>query len=370
MIFTVDRTELTNALTLASKVAASRTPQHAIQGVRIEILEGKIVLQATDLDLSVTAVIHPSFVDGEEDFIVIPDRILQSLREVNDKEVTFSSSVSDLILECSAGRFKFRRMGAEDFPQLPKFDLEKAQSIKAGLLNPLFDRTSFCAGREKGRYAINGVYATSSEGLLTMVATDGKRLSLCSSEIEGLGDFTDVIFPVALIDLVHREISRLKPEEEIFFSTDSSQAFFKFGDLTLSGRLVEGEYPNYSVVIPKQLDKVATIDREEFLRICRISSIFTDPLKPIVVFNFSPASLSLESSLQEQGESRIGLDIQYDGENVMMGLNPVYLIDYLKILTVEEIKFHFTSGQRAVLIDHEGDEFKGKYVLMPMRIRD
>ncbi len=370
MKITVSREELTGALALVSRVAVSRSPQAILQGVKFSAGPAGLELRATDLDIGITYVHSPSHCEGSEEFVLLPERLSSALREIGDSDVTLYTDASDLVLQHGDGMFKFRRMDADDFPNLPAFPEAGTHRFKAAPLAQMLSRTVFCSGREKGRYAINGVYITIGDGLFEMAATDGKRLSACSLNLEGAKDIQGLVLPVKLAEILNKEISGLAPDAPVDMFTDGRQVSFKFADVVLSGRLVEGEYPAYRSVIPKNNDKIAVVDRDEFTRICRASMIFTDIANKAVGFTFDTDSLTVHSRLQELGEAKLKIAVRYTGDPVTLGFNPQYLMDYLKAVQPGDINFQFTSGTRAALLTQDEDPYGFQHVLMPVTLRD
>ncbi|GAB4151638.1 MAG: DNA polymerase III subunit beta [Planctomycetota bacterium] len=368
MMISVHRESLLSALGLVSKVAVPRSPQPVLQGVKFVVTEDRVTLMSTDLEIAVQVSVNLSTIDGSEEFIVFPDKFSAALREIPDEQIKLFTDAADLVLKYSSGTFRFRRMGAEDFPKLPEFPAEGSHLFKAKVLADMLGRTVFCAGREKGRYAINGVYAVLNDGLLEMAATDGKRLAACSINLEGAKDLPGIIIPVKLAEILHKELNALEPDADVSFYTDTRQASFKFANTILSGRLVEGEYPAYKSVIPKTNDKISVIDREALLQACKTTLIFTDVTTKTVAFNFEPDSLTLVAYLPEIGETKRTVEVKYAGEPCTMGFNPQYLVDYLKVIESESVNFQFSSANRAVLITEDEDVYGMHYVLMPMQL--
>ncbi|MDZ7814808.1 MAG: DNA polymerase III subunit beta [Planctomycetota bacterium] len=370
MKFEVNREELNGVLGLVSKIAAVRSPQPSIQGVKFAVSGDRMVAMATDLYLSIRVHLDLEMCSGEEEFLLLPERLSQVLREVDDEKVTFVTDEVNVMLECKTGTFRFRRLGTEDFPEFPAFKDGSDVKLKTGPFTDLLDRTVYCAGRDKGRYAINGVYVKAEDGKAELVATDGRRLAVCNSTFEGIPEVSGIILPLKLVQVLHTELHKMDRDSDLEFNTDGSRVVFRFGDVHLSGSLVEGEYPRYNAVIPKALDKNAKVDREECIRICRIASIFTDTTKRSSRFTFSSGKLEISSELQEQGESNLEMEIEYDGEKTRLGFNPVYVIEYLKSVDAEKVNIAFSSSERAVLITHDDDEYNYRFALMPMKVND
>ncbi|MFA4986889.1 MAG: DNA polymerase III subunit beta [Candidatus Brocadiia bacterium] len=366
MKFTVKREDFLSVCTLVFKAASAKSPSPALQGIKFSFKDGQMELQATDLDIAIRAKFTPSEVDGAEDFVLVPDIFLGVLREVKSKEVTFACEGPDLVLEASSGVYKFRRIGVEDFPELPSFPETGARPLAAGPLRSVFDRTVFCAAREKGRYAINGLFVSFAKESAEFAATDGRRLAVCTLKTKDTGATPlDAILPTRLVSIVEGEAARLSPDVEILFHSDGRSASFKVGDYCISGRLVEGEYPKYKNVIPANLDKMATIKRSDFVDMIKIAVLFVDNPTRGVATTFNAGRLNLLATHSERGESNQSMDIEFGGEQTVLGFNPVFIQEYLKVVTAEKIVFKFTSNTRAAMLEIADDPFEYKYVVMP-----
>ena len=368
MKFTVPKDEFTAVLQTVSKVTATRSPTPVLEGVKITVRADGITMEATDLDMGIRAELKPTAVEGEGEFVVMPARLLQLMNELEDEEITLSTDEANLVLQSKGGLFKFRRLGTEDFPQFPPVGGERVE-VEAGPLKEMVDRIAFCAAKEKGRYALNGVYLAFEEGALEMVATDGRRLGLCRYAREGIPAVKGgMILPVRLVELLRKELARMEADRPAALSFFEGRALFEVDGATIFGRLVMGEYPNYRAVLPTNLDKRAVFAHADFLRAARIAAIFTDPMKKAVVFTFSPGKVTMATTLPEQGESRIEIPAEYEGPETALGFNPAYLLDYLRVVGAEKIEMRFLDERVAAEFRTEDDPFGYRYVLMPMKV--
>ena len=371
MKFSVNREEFIDVLSLVARVVSPRSPQIVLQGVKFSVGENGIELQATDLELAVRAKLFPISCEGAQEFVIMPNKFLPVLREISDKEISLEAEDADLVLKCGEGEFRFRRLGAEDFPVIHAFPEDGFIRMAAKPLCGMFEKLTFCAGKEKGRYAINGVYLNCRDGSMDIVATDGRRLGICTHKSEDYShDIPGIILLTRLIELLDLEMKKLPEDGAVLFHTDERHASFKVGDIMFTGRLIEGEYPMYMGVIPTNLDKSAVVGYADFVHAIKIAAIFTDELNRVISIKMTGNSMSIASRLQEQGQTSLAIPVEYEGDEILMGFIPTYIQEYLKVIDVPEVHFKFTSSKRAVLFENPDDDYSYRYVLMPVEIKD
>ena len=291
--------------------------------------------------------------------------ILRSLPA--DQTVTLSSAQNKLTLQGGKSRFTLQTLPAEDFPLVNEaVDFGAVFSVPQKMLRQLIDQVHFAMAVHDIRYYLNGILFIAEGQTLTLVATDGHRLALAQATLENaLPTKQEVILPRKTV----LELQRLLKDEdtpiEMKFATN--QAKFAFSGLEFVTKLVEGKFPDYNRVIPKNHKNAIVMGRAPLLASLQRAAILTSEKFKGVRLNFEPGLLSIASSNAEQEEAKEEIEIDYQGDAIDIGFNVTYLIDALANASVEMIRLELQDGNASALITAP-DQPGFKYVVMPMRI--
>lgn len=377
-----DRAVLLDAINLATGVVASRTPKPQLTCVKLIATndgDSMLTLGATDAEISLRLTTANVQVD-EPGEALIPAEKLRQIIAAEDREQTLTLITKDDELEIRGKDAKFKVYGypAGDFPKLPtEADAtgKNAFEIPANELASLIARTSFATARENSRYAINGVLLKCDGKIIQMVATDGRRLAIAktgagggASGVEAIG-----IIPTKALNLVGKLATN--PGESVRVAVTDNQAIFVFGDgaggssAVLSTTLVEGAFPPYEDVVPKDQDKKATFDRETLASGVRRAALLTNEESRGVRLAFTSGKggqLCLTSRAPEMGEAEVKVDMEsYEGESMEVGFNPVFIIDALKVIEDSKVVFELKAGNKPGVM-RSGQDFL--YVVMPVSL--
>jgi len=377
-----DRAVLLDAINLTAGVVASRTPKPQLTCVKLIATndgDSMLTLGATDAEIAIRLTTANVQVD-EPGEALIPAEKLRQIIAAEDREQTLTLITKDDELEIRGKDAKFKIFGypAGDFPKLPtpKDTAGKnAFEIPATDLGTLIARTSFATARENSRYAINGVLLKCDGKTIQMVATDGRRLAIAktsagsgASGVEAIG-----IIPTKALNLVGK--LSVSPDENVRVAVTDNQAIFAFGDeasgssAVLSTALVEGAFPPYEDVVPKDQDKKATFDRETLASGVRRAALLTNEESRGVRLAFSTdekGKLCLTSRAPEMGEAEVKVEMEsYDGEPMEVGFNPVFITDALKVIEDSQVVFELKAGNKPGVL-RSGQDFL--YVVMPVSL--
>lgn len=404
-----DRGALLDAVNLVASVAPARTPTPALSCIKITAKKGpgggEVILAATDSESSLS--ISVTHVDVQQPgMAAIPADKLRAIVSAEDGEPTLTIETEGDLVHIKGQNAHFRVFGfpAADFPPLPDIQQtlsgEAGQAPKtvftqpAGVLLELVNRTAFATARETSRYAINGVLLKREGKKLEMVATDGRRLALSRAQVTGVGggkdkDNVTCIIPTKALGTLQK-LARDGDETVRVVITDS-RIFFSFesggvGDdppkkgkggaepvinprAVLSSTLVEGTFPPYEDVIPKEQDKRITAGRDELGSAVRKASVLTNEESRGVrmTFTSSDKRLKLSSRAPEMGESEINVDLSsYEGDDIEISFNPTFITDVLKVVNEEEVIIELKAGNKPGLIRSSTNDFL--YVVMPVNL--
>ncbi|NYT83768.1 DNA polymerase III subunit beta [Alcaligenaceae bacterium] len=331
--------------------------------------EGKsVAFIATDLEVQITT--HADFGMGDENesTTVAARKLLDILRALPDTgDVRLSQASGKLTVQSGKSRFALQTLAAGEFPTLAqpeKWDVSFSLPQKA--LKHLFNMVHFAMAQQDIRYYLNGLLFVFEPGFVRVVATDGHRLAHSGTAVEGIETKHDVIVPRKTV----LEMQRLLSETDDPVSVDvaTGQIRFRFGDVELVSKLVEGKFPDFTRVIPNNYTRHFTVNREVLQgSLQRAAILTTDKLKGVRL-QLSDNQLRISSSNAEQEEAQEELDIDYAHEPLDVGFNVSYLLDVLANVKTETIRWSVQPDVNASALITSPDDDQFKYVVMPMRI--
>jgi len=290
--------------------------------------------------------------------------ILRSLPD--DQVVTLSSAQNKLTLQAGKSRFTLQTLPAEDFPLVNEAaDYGPAFTVPQQTLKHLINQVHFAMAVHDIRYYLNGILFVAEGKTLTLVATDGHRLGLAQAQLQSDMPKQEVILPRKTV----LELQRLLRDEDtpIELRFAGNQAKFAFSGMEFVTKLVEGKFPDYNRVIPKNHKNAIVLGRAPLLASLQRAAIMTSEKFKGVRVNVEPGNLRIASSNAEQEEAKEELEIDYNGDAIEIGFNVTYLIDALANLTQEMVKLELQDSNSSALITVP-EQAGFKYVVMPMRI--
>ena len=364
MEFRVNRDQFLGAMALTSGVAAQRPNTLPILGnVLLELVGGELLLAGTDLELGISTKID---IEGAvEGSITVPGKKLHEiLRElpVGMVEVTVGKNNA---VNIKAGKAFFKIMGLpkDDFPKLPEGNPSNALEIEQGIFKECLSLTVFAISHDETRYVLNGIYIRIAKDRIRFVATDGRRLAFVEKKLpREYEKLVEMIIPTKATQELMRILDR---EGTMTFIPEKNQAIFMVGKTTLSTRLIEGHFPNYEQVIPKEERTVSQVRREELLQAVRRAALLTSPDSQLIKLDFLKDRVLISSRSPNLGEAREEVPAEVTGGEVAIGFNPVYLLDVLKNLDIDTVSLSLTEPDKPGLLKGKEDYL---YVVMPMQL--
>src|ERR1700681_3098120 len=261
-------------------------------------------------------------------------------------------------------------MSKDNFPALPSFP-QALVKIPAKVLADVIAKTTFAISLEESRYTLNGALLVLKPGSLTMVATDGHRLAMVETDhkFEGLSNEMRVLVPKKAMTEVQRLAAESGDDGVVEFAQDESHLFFKFCGRLLTSRKLTGQFPNYEAVLPRDANKVVTLERAELQDALRRVSQLADQRSHAVKFMLAKEGLEISASSPEYGEAKEAIEKEFDGEPIAIGFNAQYLLDFLAAAADGPISFELKNDRSAgQLRPLATDSSRYRYVVMPMRI--
>jgi len=326
-----------------------------------------IQLTTSDLEIQIRTTAELGGDTGDFTTTVGARKLIDILKTMpGDQTVSLESSQSKLILKGGKSRFTLQTLPAEDFPLVQEAaSFGPAFSVPQKTLKTLLSQVSFAMAVQDIRYYLNGILFVAEGKTLSLVATDGHRLAFSSAELDTEVPKQEVILPRKTVLELQRLLSDAEGAIEMRFA--NNQAKFSFGGMEFVTKLVEGKFPDYNRVIPRNHNNIITLGRAPLLASLQRTAIMTSDKFKGVRLNIEPGSLRVASNNAEQEEAQDELDIDYGGECIEIGFNVTYLIDVLANMGQDMVRLEMADGNSSVVFglpDNPGF----KYVVMPMRI--
>jgi DNA polymerase III subunit beta len=370
MEFTVSKSDLVRELNLSQGVVEKKTTIPILSNVLVEADGDRIVLTATDLELGIRCSC-PAKVSKAGAGTIPARRLLDYVRLLPDADVNVKLAENQWAsLLCGRSRTRIAGMSRESFPELPEMP-EMLAEIPVAALASMIAKTIFAISSEESRFTLNGALLLLKSHGLTMVATDGHRLSMVDYPMElptVSGSFRALLPRKAMTEILKLS-GDAGPDAKIRFSGNDNHLFFQLGDRLLMSRKLTGNFPDFERVLPKDHPHAVTIQRDELRAAIERVSQFSDERSRAIRVQVCPGEVKVHSSISETGESEESVPTAYDGASVEIGFNAQYLIDFLRAASGDEVVFHFKDGDSAGELRPAGDaEYTYRYVIMPMRI--
>ncbi len=369
-----NRGALLEALTVTSNVVQARTPKPVLQCVKITAADDRLTIAATDLEVAIRYSDTQVQIEQAGETLVPADKFRDIVRESVDDTLAIEVSTDKdgaggtfANIRGQDSHFKIFTQKVGDFPPVPDFEGEADFELPGGQLKQLIGQTLFAAAKEPGRYNFNGVLTVAKGKKINLISTDGRRLAMAKGDLASdklEKDGAKVIIPSKALNLIDKLID--DPEEMVGFQVRENQVIFHTSSATLTTNLVEGQFPPYEDVIPKDTDKKMTAATADFLSAIRRAALLTTEESRGVKMHFSKKGLVLTSRSPEAGEATINFACKYEGADVEIGFNPAFLTEALRVVDSDEISLEMSAPNRPGLLKG-GANFL--YVIMPVNLQ-
>ncbi|BAY32261.1 MULTISPECIES: DNA polymerase III subunit beta [unclassified Tolypothrix] len=377
------QSDLSTNLSLVSRAVPSR-PTHPILAnvlLQADAQTNQVSLTAFDLSLGIRTSFNAEVWEGGA--IALPAKILVDITSrlpegeitLDDESVTSGGEGIIMTLTPKSGHYQVRAMGAEEFPELPIIeDTEPLQLTAAALIEGL-KGSLFATSGDETKQVLTGVHLTVKQDTLEFAATDGHRLAVVETTnerpIEGSSQL-EVTVPARAL----RELQRMLPhsssdDEPVALYLDQGQVVFAWKNQRLTSRTLEGQYPAYRQLIPRQFERQVTIDRRQFLSTLERIAVLADQKNNIVKVSIdsSQQEITLSCEAQDVGSGRESMPAQISGENIDIAFNIKYLMEGLKELPASEVQMHLNQSLTPVIFTPLGG-LKMTYLAMPVQLRN
>jgi DNA polymerase III subunit beta len=372
MEITVSKFELLRELTATQGVVERKTTIPILSNYLFEASADKLSLTATDLDLSLRTSCNAKV--KKEGSCTIPARKLHDyVKLLPDADITIKLLENHWVsIRCGRSNTKMVGMARSNFPSLPQFPTAGVVKIPANVLRSMIAKTTFAIANEESRYTLNGALMVLKPESITMVATDGHRLAHIErggEKFEGISGEMKTLVPKKAMDEIKSLLDSTDDVETIDFAKDESTLYFRIGPRLLTSRQLTGQFPNYEAVLPKDNSKSISVNCDDLSAAIQRVAQFADERSRAVRMKMEKGELKLSASSTETGESEDSIETNYNGDTITIGFNAQYLLDFLKAAGTGEVRMEFKDAQSAgQLRPAEGDDYKYRYIVMPMRI--
>lgn len=388
MKFICSQSDFNSNLSLVSRAVPSR-PTHPVLGNVLLVADenGRVSLTGFDLSLG----IHTSFVADvpQGGKITLPAKLLSDIvSKLPDGELTLTideeSEESESVLATltsASGRFQIRGLTADEYPELPTVDETTPLMLPVGALNEGLRGTLFAASTDETKQVLTGIHLKGSADSLEFAATDGHRLAVVEAptqveteegeeavQVSNLEDFS-VTIPARALRELERVLSARQDSDLVSLCVDETQVIFELGDQRLTSRKLDGAYPAYQQLIPRQFSRTVTMERKQLLGSLERVSVLADQKNNLVKFSLNSADSELMLSVEAQdlGNARESLLVSITGDSGDIAFNVKYLMDGLRALPSSDIQMQLNEGNQPVIFTPLGG-LKMTYLVMPVQI--
>jgi DNA polymerase-3 subunit beta len=347
MKFRINRDHFANGLAQVLNVVGSKVTMPILNNVLIEAANDHITLTTTNLDLGIRTKIKAEV--KENGAVTLPvKRLATIVRELPNIDVALDASPNHQVKVSSGGStFRITGIGREDFPPLPEFGEERVFAIDQAELTGMLKSVAYAQSTDETRYILNGVYFNFKDGKLSLVATDGRRLALVSKEMpvpeESAGS---IILPAKTVAELLRMLGKgaqlkvsfnaMKASFQIATEKDTSGLL---DSIYLYSKVVEGNYPNYQQVIPKETHQRIKLERELFLQSVHRAALVCSEKSNSVKIKLTANLLEITAASSDFGEAHESVAVAYSGPELQVAFNPAFLLDPLSALTKDDVYF-------------------------------
>src|SRR5436189_1357300 len=370
MRFTISREKLQEGLAAVTPTTPPKTTLPVLANILVETTERGIRLSGTDLDIAVSTEVAADVEAGGA--ITIPAKKLSEIaRELPPSPVKIAAAGEQRVtLDCGRSHFKILGLPRDEFPSFPSVRFNESWRIRSGDLQKLISHTSFAVSTEESRPILNGVLWELKPESMRMVATNGHRLAKMEVPIKATAaPANDLIVPPKALE----QVRRLFPaEEELEIAQGDNHLGFRSPFTSVFTRLIEGPYPNYDQVIPRDNDRVAVSDKVALISALKRMSVIASDQTHRIRLSFNAGLLRFSVQTPDLGEAQDELPIRFSGDPIDIGFNANYLLEILRYIPTDEVRVTLKAPERAVTVEPESWSDPASYLclVMPLRLVD
>jgi len=366
MIIQCQREGLLAGCQVVGAAVAARSPKTILMSIKAIAEAGRLTLMANDLEVGIRFEIQGVHVEETGEAILPIGKLTSILRESSDSELTIDADERRCRVNTTTSEFEMPSEDPAGFPDVPAFGDAEYHELTAGVLRLMIRRTAFAAAKQDTKYAITGILWEVVDGRMRLVATDTRRLAMCTGATTATAK-TEAggpshLVPVKAMGLLERTLH--DDGELIKVCLRQNDVLFQTEKATIVSRLLEGRYPPYRDIIPKKASVKLELPVAAFLSATRQAAIMSDDEGKRVAFNFAPGKLTLQAQGAAVGKSKVEMPLDYKGEPISINFDPNFVIDLLKVLGSDEtVRLELVDSLKPALFK-SGDDYI--YLIMPL----
>jgi len=364
MKFIVSSTTLLRQLQAVSGVLSTNNALPILDNFLFDVNKNQLKISASDLETTMTTIISIESKDAGS--IAVPARLLlETLKTFADQPLTFSFDLTKFGIEIISdyGKYKLTGHDGDEFPKLPVLESSSSLELEANVLSSAINKTIFATGNDDLRPVMSGVFCQLSQENITFVATDAHKLVRYRRTDTKAGTASSFIIPKKPLNLLKNALASMDGIVKIEYN--NTNALFSFDNSVLVCRLIDGKYPNYEAVIPKENPNKLTVDRVSFLSSIRRVSIFSNKTTHQIRLKIAGSELSISAEdLDFSNEASERLTCQYAGEDMEIGFNSKFLAEMLSNLSCENVNLEMSAPNRAGILLPTENENPAEDILM------
>ncbi|MFL1780654.1 DNA polymerase III subunit beta [Candidatus Hepatincolaceae symbiont of Richtersius coronifer] len=371
MKFVINSTHLLKALDNVQGVVDKKHITPILSNIRISSESQKLLINATDMDLDIIEVLDAEIIEAGS--TTAPAYLMfETLKRLPaNTPIEFALVNEQLTMKCGKFKSNLNCLPVEDFPIIQTNDLPNSFQVSTASFKRLLEKTRFAVSLDETRYYLNGIYLHTTNDsqdnkVLRAVATDGHRLALVDmSSPENAEIKEGVIIPKKTVDELYRLIDKLE-DKEMQIASSNTRISFKFNKVILTSKLIEGNFPNYTKVIPVGNDKILEVNRHDFVNAINLISTYSDEKLKAIKIEISDKKMNLTAH-KVDGVAEQELDLFHSIDNMEICFNAKYINDICALVKTDNLVMHLSSSFTPALIKKEDGEDE-IFVIMPIRI--
>lgn len=370
MKFVCTKENIERSLALVTPIAGKQGNLPILQHVHIMANESGVDLVTTNLEVAMTVSLRAK-VEEQGSFTVPAKTLSDFIRLLPEEQITFSVEGNELVIKSGSSGTKVKGVPADDFPVIPPAEGDHTYMLSASALREGLSKVAVAVARNEMRPELSGVschFFPEFFGGVVFAATDSYRLAESRVDVLQGTDAIRCIIPMSTVQEINRALAGEKAGEAVQLWVTDNQISLRFGDVELSSRLIQGNYPDYRQIVPESFTTVAVLPKSDFVQKIKAASLFTSASMPAVSIDIQQASglVTISSTSSQMGEHNASVDAEITGEENSVLLNHRYVLDGLAQIATDDLLFKINSGDApCMLCPKDSDRYF--YIVMPVR---